>query len=137
MWTRTGPGVGAGSPVVAEAPQVGAREGGEVRGKGPQRPVPALAPPPAGLFSECYGNSEDRAFTLLVRRSHAWSRATCLHLAAEADSKAFFAHEGVQVGEPLASGGGCRVRPPSRQGVPLTPVSSCPLFGPGVPAVCG
>ncbi|XP_045677007.1 transient receptor potential cation channel subfamily M member 5 [Phyllostomus hastatus] len=49
-----------------------------------------------GLFSECYSNSEDRAFALLVRRSPAWGRATCLHLAAEADTKAFFAHEGVQ-----------------------------------------
>ncbi|XP_036903692.1 transient receptor potential cation channel subfamily M member 5 [Sturnira hondurensis] len=49
-----------------------------------------------GLFSECHRNSEDRAFTLLVRRSRTWSRATCLHLAAEADTKAFFAHEGVQ-----------------------------------------
>ncbi|XP_053514216.1 transient receptor potential cation channel subfamily M member 5 [Artibeus jamaicensis] len=49
-----------------------------------------------GLFSECYSDSEDRAFALLVRRSRTWSRATCLHLAAEADTKAFFAHEGVQ-----------------------------------------
>ncbi|XP_059254797.1 transient receptor potential cation channel subfamily M member 5 [Mustela nigripes] len=49
-----------------------------------------------GLFSECYGNSEDRAFALLVRRNRGWSRATCLHLATEADTKAFFAHDGVQ-----------------------------------------
>ncbi|XP_016071999.1 PREDICTED: transient receptor potential cation channel subfamily M member 5 [Miniopterus natalensis] len=49
-----------------------------------------------GLFSECYGNNEDRAFALLVRRSRSWSRTTCLHLATEADTKAFFAHEGVQ-----------------------------------------
>ncbi|XP_054426648.1 transient receptor potential cation channel subfamily M member 5 [Pteronotus mesoamericanus] len=49
-----------------------------------------------GLFSECYSNNEDRAFALLVRRSRCWSRATCLHLATEADTKAFFAHEGVQ-----------------------------------------
>ncbi|EDL18202.1 transient receptor potential cation channel subfamily M member 5 isoform X3 [Mus musculus] len=48
------------------------------------------------LFSECYGNSEDRAFALLVRRNHSWSRTTCLHLATEADAKAFFAHDGVQ-----------------------------------------
>uniref|UniRef100_G1QQT5 Transient receptor potential cation channel subfamily M member 5 n=1 Tax=Nomascus leucogenys TaxID=61853 RepID=G1QQT5_NOMLE len=34
------------------------------------------------LFSECYSNSEDRT--------------TCLHLATEADAKAFFAHDGVQ-----------------------------------------
>lgn len=49
------------------------------------------------LFSECYSNSEDRAFALLVRRNHSWSRTTCLHLATEADAKAFFAHDGVQV----------------------------------------
>uniref|UniRef100_G3VLB6 Transient receptor potential cation channel subfamily M member 5 n=1 Tax=Sarcophilus harrisii TaxID=9305 RepID=G3VLB6_SARHA len=48
------------------------------------------------LFSECYNNSEDRAFALLVRRNRDWSRTTCLHLAAEADTKAFFAHDGVQ-----------------------------------------
>nr|KAF6468446.1 transient receptor potential cation channel subfamily M member 5 [Rousettus aegyptiacus] len=49
-----------------------------------------------GLFSECYSNSEGRAFALLVRRSRCWSRTTCLHLATEADTKAFFAHDGVQ-----------------------------------------
>uniref|UniRef100_A0A8C9AYP5 Transient receptor potential cation channel subfamily M member 5 n=1 Tax=Prolemur simus TaxID=1328070 RepID=A0A8C9AYP5_PROSS len=48
------------------------------------------------LFSECYSNSEDRAFALLVRRNRCWSRTTCLHLATEADTKAFFAHDGVQ-----------------------------------------
>ncbi|XP_069923331.1 transient receptor potential cation channel subfamily M member 5 [Oryctolagus cuniculus] len=48
------------------------------------------------LFSECYSNSEERAFALLVRRNRSWSRTTCLHLAAEADTKAFFAHDGVQ-----------------------------------------
>ncbi|XP_047630925.1 transient receptor potential cation channel subfamily M member 5 isoform X1 [Phacochoerus africanus] len=48
------------------------------------------------LFSECYGNSEERAFALLVRRNRSWSRTTCLHLATEADAKAFFAHDGVQ-----------------------------------------
>ncbi|ELW71928.1 Transient receptor potential cation channel subfamily M member 5 [Tupaia chinensis] len=48
------------------------------------------------LFSECYSNSEDRAFALLVRRNRCWSRVTCLHLATEADTKAFFAHDGVQ-----------------------------------------
>lgn len=56
------------------------------------QPVPA-----ADLFSECYANSEDRAFALLVRRNRCWSRTTCLHLATEADTKAFFAHDGVQV----------------------------------------
>ncbi|XP_008574574.1 PREDICTED: transient receptor potential cation channel subfamily M member 5 [Galeopterus variegatus] len=48
------------------------------------------------LFSECYSDNEDRAFALLVRRNRCWSRTTCLHLATEADTKAFFAHDGVQ-----------------------------------------
>ncbi|XP_012589782.1 PREDICTED: transient receptor potential cation channel subfamily M member 5 [Condylura cristata] len=48
------------------------------------------------LFSECYSSSQDRAFALLVRRNRCWGRTTCLHLAAEADAKAFFAHDGVQ-----------------------------------------
>lgn len=54
-------------------------------------------PGPADLFSECYSNSADRAFALLVRRNRSWSRTTCLHLATEADTKTFFAHDGVQV----------------------------------------
>ncbi|XP_064432510.1 transient receptor potential cation channel subfamily M member 5 [Mirounga angustirostris] len=57
-----------------------------------------------GLFSECYRNSEDRAFALLVRRNRCWSRTTCLHLATEADTKAFFAHDGVQVSVWLQGG---------------------------------
>uniref|UniRef100_A0A8D0C733 Transient receptor potential cation channel subfamily M member 5 n=1 Tax=Salvator merianae TaxID=96440 RepID=A0A8D0C733_SALMN len=48
------------------------------------------------LFSECYHNNEDRAFALLVRRNRYWSKTTCLHLATEADTKSFFAHDGVQ-----------------------------------------
>ncbi|XP_020826469.1 transient receptor potential cation channel subfamily M member 5 isoform X4 [Phascolarctos cinereus] len=48
------------------------------------------------LFSECYNNSEDRAFALLVRKNQDWSKTTCLHLATEADTKSFFAHDGVQ-----------------------------------------
>ena len=52
---------------------------------------------PADLFSQCYRHSEERAFALLVRRNRCWSRTTCLHLATEADTKAFFAHDGVQV----------------------------------------
>ncbi|KAM6159459.1 transient receptor potential cation channel subfamily M member 5 [Rhynchocyon petersi] len=48
------------------------------------------------LFSECYSNSEERAFALLVRRNRSWGKTTCLHLATEADAKAFFAHDGVQ-----------------------------------------
>eukprot|EP00069_Balaena_mysticetus_P005851 bmy_05031T0 len=39
---------------------------------------------------------EECTFALLVRRNHSWSRTTCLHLATEADTKAFFAHDGVQ-----------------------------------------
>lgn len=69
--------------------------------------------PCAGLFSECYGNSEDRAFALLVRRNRGWSRATCLHLATEADTKAFFAHDGVQVSAWLWGNGLARLRSPS------------------------
>ncbi|KAJ7398184.1 Transient receptor potential cation channel subfamily M member 5 [Pitangus sulphuratus] len=48
------------------------------------------------LFSECYHNSEERAFALLVRKNQYWSRTTCLQLATEADAKSFFAHDGVQ-----------------------------------------
>lgn len=70
---------------------IGVRMAG-ARRCGCQRPVSR-----AGLFSECYSNSEDRAFALLVRRNRSWSRTTCLHLATEADAKAFFAHDGVQV----------------------------------------
>lgn len=49
------------------------------------------------VFGECYSNSEDRAYALLVRRTHCWSKSTVLNLATEADAKAFFAHDGVQV----------------------------------------
>uniref|UniRef100_A0A8C0EAH2 Transient receptor potential cation channel subfamily M member 5 n=1 Tax=Bubo bubo TaxID=30461 RepID=A0A8C0EAH2_BUBBB len=49
------------------------------------------------LFSECYHNSEERAFALLVRKNQYWSKTTCLQLATEADAKSFFAHDGVQV----------------------------------------
>uniref|UniRef100_A0AAR2J673 Transient receptor potential cation channel, subfamily M, member 5 n=1 Tax=Pygocentrus nattereri TaxID=42514 RepID=A0AAR2J673_PYGNA len=48
------------------------------------------------LFSECYSNSEDRAYALLVRKTHCWSKSTVLNLATEADAKCFFAHDGVQ-----------------------------------------
>nr|XP_040056677.1 transient receptor potential cation channel subfamily M member 5 isoform X2 [Gasterosteus aculeatus aculeatus] len=48
------------------------------------------------VFGECYSNSEDRAYALLVRRTHCWSKSTVLNLATEADAKAFFAHDGVQ-----------------------------------------
>ncbi|XP_046897658.1 transient receptor potential cation channel subfamily M member 5 isoform X2 [Hypomesus transpacificus] len=48
------------------------------------------------LFGECYSNSEDRAYALLVRRTRCWSKTTVLDLATEADAKSFFAHDGVQ-----------------------------------------
>ncbi|NXK51312.1 TRPM5 protein, partial [Chauna torquata] len=48
------------------------------------------------LFSECYRNSEEGAFALLVRKNQYWSKTTCLQLATEADAKSFFAHDGVQ-----------------------------------------
>ncbi|KAM4631430.1 transient receptor potential cation channel subfamily M member 5 [Polymixia lowei] len=48
------------------------------------------------LFGECYSNSEDRAYALLVRRTRCWSKTTILNLATEADAKSFFAHDGVQ-----------------------------------------
>lgn len=68
--------------------------------QGPGISIPSQQPALCtDLFSECYSNSEDRAFALLVRRNHSWSRTTCLHLATEADAKAFFAHDGVQVSE--------------------------------------
>lgn len=53
--------------------------------------------PAADVFGECYSNSEDRAYALLVRRTKCWSKSTVLNLATEADAKAFFAHDGVQV----------------------------------------
>jgi len=59
----------------------------------------------ADLFGKCYSNSEDRAYALLVRRTRCWSKSTILNLATEADAKAFFAHDGVQV-----TGGG--INPP-------------------------
>lgn len=49
------------------------------------------------LFSECFSNSEDRAFTLLVRNTRCWNKLTILNLATEADAKCFVAHDGVQV----------------------------------------
>ncbi|XP_044523039.1 transient receptor potential cation channel subfamily M member 4 [Gracilinanus agilis] len=49
-----------------------------------------------GLFSECHQSSESRATRLLLRRSQLWGGATCLHLATQADARAFFAQDGVQ-----------------------------------------
>lgn len=54
------------------------------------------------LFSECYSNSEDRAYALLVRKTSCWNQTTVLNLATEADAKSFFAHDGVQVTAPIA-----------------------------------
>ncbi|KAK7912525.1 hypothetical protein WMY93_012736 [Mugilogobius chulae] len=48
------------------------------------------------VFGECYSNSEDRAYALLIRRTQCWSKSTVLNLATEADAKSFFAHDGVQ-----------------------------------------
>ncbi|XP_043939343.1 transient receptor potential cation channel subfamily M member 4-like isoform X2 [Protopterus annectens] len=48
------------------------------------------------VFSECYRNSEDKAFILLVRHSVVWGKATCLQLATHADARNFFALDGVQ-----------------------------------------
>nr|7MBP_A Chain A, Transient receptor potential melastatin 5 [Danio rerio]7MBP_B Chain B, Transient receptor potential melastatin 5 [Danio rerio]7MBP_C Chain C, Transient receptor potential melastatin 5 [Danio rerio]7MBP_D Chain D, Transient receptor potential melastatin 5 [Danio rerio]7MBQ_A Chain A, Transient receptor potential melastatin 5 [Danio rerio]7MBQ_B Chain B, Transient receptor potential melastatin 5 [Danio rerio]7MBQ_C Chain C, Transient receptor potential melastatin 5 [Danio rerio]7MB len=48
------------------------------------------------LFSECYSNSEDRAYSLLVRKTCCWSKATVLNIATLAEAKCFFAHDGVQ-----------------------------------------
>ncbi|XP_061671141.1 transient receptor potential cation channel subfamily M member 5 isoform X4 [Syngnathoides biaculeatus] len=48
------------------------------------------------VFGECYSNSEDRAYALLVRRTQCWSKSTVLNLATEADAKSFFAQDGVQ-----------------------------------------
>lgn len=49
------------------------------------------------LFGECYHNSEERAARLLLRRCPLWGEATCLQLAMQADARAFFAQDGVQV----------------------------------------
>lgn len=48
------------------------------------------------LFGECYRSSEVRAFRLLLHRCKLWGSATCLQLAMQADSRFFFAQDGVQ-----------------------------------------
>uniref|UniRef100_A0A8C5SWV2 TRPM SLOG domain-containing protein n=1 Tax=Laticauda laticaudata TaxID=8630 RepID=A0A8C5SWV2_LATLA len=63
---------------------------------------------------ECYHDSEEQAFNLLVRKNRYWSKTTCLHLATEADAKSFFAHDGVQVS--------------TLQGIPLLKVLDNPQF---------
>lgn len=88
--------------------------------------------PRAGLFSECYGSSEDLAFALLVRRGRCWAKTTCLRLATEADAKAFFAHDGVQVRVRGEEGSGQEVPPrplampwPCRAGAAPFPDGAC------------
>lgn len=56
-----------------------------------------INPLPPDLFGECYRNSEDRAARLLLRRCPFWGDATCFQLAMQADARAFFAQDGVQV----------------------------------------
>ncbi|KAG7505818.1 transient receptor potential cation channel subfamily M member 4-like [Solea senegalensis] len=48
------------------------------------------------VFSECYQNSESRAFTLLIRKSLVWGGATSLQMSTVADARLFFSHDGVQ-----------------------------------------
>uniref|UniRef100_A0A8C9CD87 Transient receptor potential cation channel subfamily M member 4 n=1 Tax=Phocoena sinus TaxID=42100 RepID=A0A8C9CD87_PHOSS len=48
------------------------------------------------LFGKCYRSSEERAAHLLLWRCPLWGDATCLHLAMQADARAFFAQDGVQ-----------------------------------------
>ncbi|CAB1341310.1 unnamed protein product, partial [Coregonus sp. 'balchen'] len=48
------------------------------------------------VFSECYQSSENRSFTLLIRKSPVWGGATCLQMATAADARLFFSHDGVQ-----------------------------------------
>ncbi|KAG8522546.1 Transient receptor potential cation channel subfamily M member 5 [Galemys pyrenaicus] len=92
----------AGAAKGGTAPPVGRAEPASRRGKGragtagTPGSVAGSLPAAAGLFSECFSNNQDRAFALLVRHNRSWSRTTCLHLATEADAKAFFAHDGVQ-----------------------------------------
>ena len=53
--------------------------------------------PHPDLFGECYRSSEERSARLLLRRCPLWGDATCLQLATQADARAFFAQDGVQV----------------------------------------
>lgn len=122
-WHRPlGGGCRAEWPVLQGRPRA-EEEGGWRLGARRQRPR-QRAVPGADLFSECYSNSEERAFALLVRRNRCWSRTTCLHLATEADTKAFFAHDGVQVsGRP--QGGAGRQIGGSPADLPACPPPAC------------
>ncbi|XP_065133327.1 transient receptor potential cation channel subfamily M member 4a isoform X2 [Paramisgurnus dabryanus] len=48
------------------------------------------------VYSECYQNSENHSFKLLIRQSMVWGEATCLQMATSADARLFFSHDGVQ-----------------------------------------
>uniref|UniRef100_A0A8C8DVL1 Transient receptor potential cation channel, subfamily M, member 4a n=1 Tax=Oryzias sinensis TaxID=183150 RepID=A0A8C8DVL1_9TELE len=48
------------------------------------------------VFGNCYQNSETLAFTLLIRKSPVWGKATCLQMATAADARLFFSQDGVQ-----------------------------------------
>ncbi|XP_036388183.1 transient receptor potential cation channel subfamily M member 4-like [Megalops cyprinoides] len=48
------------------------------------------------VFSKCYQSSENRSFTLLIRKSPVWGGATCLQMATAGDARLFFSHDGVQ-----------------------------------------
>lgn len=63
----------------------------------PSFPSLSRASLPPDLFGECYRSSEHRAARLLIRRCPLWGDATCLQLAMQADARAFFAQDGVQV----------------------------------------
>lgn len=49
------------------------------------------------FFFECYSNSEDFVFVLLVCWNCCWSKIICLYLVIEVDVKVFFVYDGVQV----------------------------------------
>ncbi|RVE69012.1 hypothetical protein OJAV_G00073620 [Oryzias javanicus] len=49
------------------------------------------------VFGNCYQNSETLAFTLLIRKSPVWGKATCLQMATAADARKFFSQDGVQL----------------------------------------
>lgn len=66
--------------------------------------------PLSDLFGACYRSSEERAARLLLRRCALWGDATCLQLAMQADARAFFAQDGVQVSMALGTTGLCPCR---------------------------
>lgn len=80
-------------------------------------------PPLPDLFGECHRSSEERAAHLLLRRCPFWGDATCLQLAMQADARAFFAQDGVQVSIGGDIPNGARRHPGSQAGsaLPLCP----------------